>query len=88
MDHAAGREEETTHSFSAADLSEVVDSGFTVRGGETGATDLHTRRWTAGLLRQEGELLQLSLHLSVRFFCSCVLFYFMTICNDIEIKVC
>ena len=86
MDLAAGREEETTHSFSAADLSEVVDSGFTVRGGETGATDLHKRRWTAGLLRQEGELLQLSF--SVRFFCSCVLFYFMTICNDIEIKVC
>ena len=39
MDRAAEQGEETTHRFSAADLSEVVDNGFTVQGGGTIATE-------------------------------------------------
>ena len=40
MDRAVEQGEETTHRFSAADLSEVGDSGFTAQGEGTIATEL------------------------------------------------
>ena len=45
MDRSAEQEEETTPSFSAADLLEVVDNGFTVQGGGTIATEFSLSCW-------------------------------------------
>ena len=41
MDHAGVQGEGTTHCFSAVDLLEVVDNGFTAPGVATFVTEFH-----------------------------------------------
>ena len=66
MDHVAGRGEGTTHGFSAVDLLEVVDNGFTAPGVATFATEFHERKFCVCVLFAKG----------VPIYCPFVLLYF------------